>query len=348
MRAFVAASLHVLAWTAALWALLAAITCAWWPLENAQAPIRFDLPDYLDHKPSLFVGNTQNGVYELARRCPLPPKKRLILLGSSGARGFQPELLAGVSAADEVLNLSLVQSNFTQNRQLLRDLQPCLGDQGMRESAYLLIVSFGSFTSNEVRNVGGYSEYETEKLRSRLFVGAPGAVEPRVDRRWLPPLIELMRPALVARKALALAAIVPDLGAMAPDRSLQIIASHFAEIDGAADEDQRFALEQRRELDALVNEIRAAGAGLVVVEQPAQGWLRERSRAAQVAHRVLLATAQRESVPYIDLLASADDEEFHDPVHANPIGYARWGKRLASELSALQKQQPGALGALRR
>jgi hypothetical protein len=350
VRALLVALAKVIGWSALLWLLAAAATCVWWPIERPQQPIRFDLPDYLQGaSASLFVDNVENGVYEMARRCPLPRKKRLVLFGSSGSRGFQPELLANASDAEEVVNLSLVQSNFTQNRQLLHDLQPCLGADGMRSAAYVLIVSFGSFTSNAVRNIGAYSDYETEKLRSHLFAGGPGEVAPILERRWLPPLIELSRPVLAARKLVNLAenAGSAPLASLDQVRSMRLITSHFPELDGAVDEEARFALEQRDELAALASEIRGAGAALVVVEQPAQSWMRNQLHVLGVAHRVLLAFAQQHSLPYLDLSASAGDDEFHDPVHANDVGYQRWGARLADALIDLQRKQPDALGALR-
>ena len=66
-----------------------------------------------------------------------------MILGSSGSRGFWPELLQNATAAEEVLNISVIDSNFTQIRQMYRDLAACLGPEGMRRATFALAPSLG-------------------------------------------------------------------------------------------------------------------------------------------------------------------------------------------------------------
>jgi hypothetical protein len=354
---FLRALLKVMAWSALLWALLMLPTLRMWPLASGGRSLALSPPDYLQSpeeagKPALFVGEIQEAVYEIGRHCPLPPRKRLILLGGSGARGFEPELLSRATSAEEVLNLSLVLANFTQIRQVYDDLAACLGDEGMRQASFVLVPSLGSFTSNKMRFPGPYSDYETEKLRSHLFEGVPGAVMPVVGRSWLPLAIELWRPVMLARK-LAVggqarldrlrARLHPQPAAPAPDReqSLTWIAELLPQEDASA----AFAPEQTGEMERLVADIRARGSTVLLVEQPTQDWVRERSKAYADSHQTLIALAGKLALPYIDLSNTGADSEFHDGMHANAVGAKAWSERLVQALQALGRQQPEALGA---
>jgi hypothetical protein len=346
--------LKTLAWCGLIWALLILPTLAVWPLAAAR-PLSLSPPDYLGPpKPSLFVGEIQEAVYELGRHCPLPPRKRLILLGGSGARGFEPALLAGATGADEVLNVSLVLSNFTQIRQVYADLAACLGAEGMRQTTFVLVPSLGSFTSNKMRFEGPYSDYETEKLRSRLYAGVPGAVAPVVNRAWLPLAIELWRPVLLTRKLIVKAQeattrlrarLHPAPVAAGPDReqSLNWIAELLPQEDASA----AFAPEQTGQMQLLVADMHARGSAVLLVEQPTQAWVRERSKAYADSHQTLIAQAGKLGLPYIDLSTTGDDSEFHDGMHANAAGAKAWSGRLREALQALGRQEPEALGAVR-
>lgn len=348
-----------------MWLLLCLSTWPLWPPASGQDPIRLSPPEYIaDSTAPLFVGQIQEAVYKLGRHCPLPPKRRLILLGASGSRGFDPVALASASAADETLNLSVVLSNVTQIRQVFDDLQVCLGDDGMHRSSFVLILSMGNFTSNGRRNEGPYTDYETEKLRSRLFTGEPGQLRPVPGREALPIAMELWRPVLLARKlSVEVREVVweslqglPFLGSRSPamategataldsEWSLRIISGLQPELASGAP----YAPEQTQELDRLIERILESGSRVVLVEQPTQAWLRERSPAYAAAHQTLLAAASRHAVPYIDLSQSAVDEEFHDAMHANRQGTAAWSARLAQALADLQLREPLALGAAAR
>ncbi|HEY0975607.1 MAG TPA: hypothetical protein VGE57_14030 [Solimonas sp.] len=353
MNAF-RALLRVVLWITGFWLLLMALSWALWKPVDVDAPLQLSLPDYLAPSPApLFVGQIQEAVFTLARHCPLPEKRRLIVLGASGSRAYDAETLRRASSADEAVNLSVVLSNVTQITQIFHDYRDCLGAEGLRDSAIVLILSMGNFTSNEYRGSGPYSDYETEKQRSRLFAGAPGAMQPRLPRPWMPAVVELWRPVLLARKLAvevkaSLVALGHRLRGRSPPRvedldrewSLKLVASMQPEVQRG----DTYAPEQTAELEALLDEIDSAGSPVVLVAQPVQRWFREASPSFAAAQARLQQLARQRHLPLIDLTQSAADEEFHDAMHANRRGAMRWSERLAQALLDLQAELPDALG----
>ncbi|HEY0975606.1 MAG TPA: SGNH/GDSL hydrolase family protein [Solimonas sp.] len=359
------ALLKVGVWAALLWLLLMLPTYRYWPLETSAKPLHLSKVVY-EHRPySIFVSHLQEAVYKLASKCPMPPARtRLILLGGSGSQAFYPDFLGDATAADEVSNLSLPLANFTQIRQVYQDLGACLGADGLRNSTVVLIPSLMSFTRTGARRESAYSFYELEKLKTRLYRGEADAVTPRLPAPLMRVLVELWRPLIPMRGFINAVrdetaylrqslkwrlrpsgpAPLRERPALDRDLSLRLIADFLPD----AGVDRPFAEDQVAELDGLVKRIRAAGSAVVIVDQPAQAWLREAAPAFAVARQTLRRYAQANDVPYIDLTETAGDDEFFDALHATPEASAIWTRRLADALIALQATQPSALGVVAR
>jgi hypothetical protein len=359
---FLRALLKVFAWSALIWGALTAATFPTWPPNEAGRPLRLNSLDWWEvGKPSLFVNQIQELVFEIATHCPFPPRKRLVILGSSGAHAFQPELLDGATSAEEVVNFSVMLVNFSQIRQIFADFKSCSTDQGMQQTTFLLAPSLGSFVSNRVANEEGYDSYESEKVRSHLYEGPVGAMRPLVNKPWLPLVAQLWRPVLLAgelpRSSRYLGSLLksrllhrprPPQPSSQPSFDREKELTELIRLVPQKDAGETFASEQNEEVEQLIAEIRAAGSTIVMVEPPAQSWIRERSKQYSEAHTLLVGLAGRLSIPYIDLSTSGDghDEEFYDPFHANHLGAPIWSARLKAALQELDRQEPGALGVL--
>ena len=188
-------------WSAIVWLLLCLPTLHSWPLESRDAPLRLKRPIYVDPAfAPLFVSGVQETAYKLNSACPMPARNRLVLLGGSGSLSLEPEPLQQALAVEEVLNLSVILSNISQLHRVFEDLRACLGPEGIAQAHVVLVLSLGNFAKNGIRGEGPYTHYETEKLRTKLFKGKPGELRPRVARQWLPLLLQLSRPLLLARK----------------------------------------------------------------------------------------------------------------------------------------------------
>lgn len=353
--ALIPAIVRLALWIAAFWACLFVASVFLWPLESPRQPISFT-----GNPHALFVDSTQETVYELARKCPLPARKRMVVIGGSGAIAFHPDLLRDVTAADDVVTLALNFSNYAQLRQVVTDLRDCLDEPAMRQTTFVVVTTAFSFVATQTRFANPYTGYETEKLRSRLFSGSPGAVEPVVGRRLTPIAVNLWRPVLLVRK------LRLDL-----DKKLHALLHHSSRprqpaVEGAdwvnnqqlremavrmlptAPEGGTFAPEQTGQLESLIAEVRSSGGTVVVVEQPTQGWLRKDAPAHEVAHAHLQQLLKEQAVPFIDLSESAKEDEFKNPVHANARGEVIWSQRLAHALAEIQQRDPSALGPITR
>jgi hypothetical protein len=355
---FLRTLLKMLAWSALMWSLLILPTLALWPLERTSQALELSRPDYQGGPSrSIFTDEIQEAMYRIGSHCPMPTRTRLVILGSSGSRGFWPELLQGATSADEVINISVIDSNFTQIRQMYEDLAVCLGPEGLHRATFVLAPSLGSFVSDKLRFKTAYSAYEAAKLRSRLFTGSPGTVEPLMTRRWLPLAIDLWRPVILARylverlriHAQALHDRVHQLiSGAAPEPALQFnpeqVLSMITALLPPEGADDSFAAEQHAALEGLIGEIRAGGSTVLLVEPPTQAWARTRSAEIAESHQQIQDVATKLAVPHIDLYTSGGDDEFHDAWHANAKGAPLWSTRLAAALHQLGQSDPKTLG----
>ena len=333
---------RILGWTCAIYLTLWIAVTLLWPITRTDQPL-----DSLNGRESLYATPIRELVYTLPARCNAAPRKRLIILGSSAAKAYRPEILRAATNADEVDNVALDFSNITQIRQLFTDLRRCLGDETLRSSTFLFVVTYASFVDNR-RWTTDYTVYEAEKIRHGLYSGSPNELTPTFGPSLMPWAVDFLRPVfalydLKYKGRLLAGSLVRALWthpttAQLQARYRQDLAGLSATTDAAT-----FGAEQFQELDRLVSDIRATGAGLIFVEQPVDDWVRNEQRSFADYRTRIAAFRAQHSIPVIDLSASAKESEFADPLHATYENHGLWTRRLGEQLRAMP---PSALGAL--
>ncbi|HVT36237.1 MAG TPA: hypothetical protein VHE37_11660, partial [Nevskiaceae bacterium] len=340
------ALLSLFGWFAVIWAALIAATLPRWPLEARDAPVQLHVQGDSSMATGIFLNTIEETGYELARRCPLAPKKRLVLLGGSGARAYRPQYFEHVTAADEVLLLSMNFSNFSQLRQIADDLLACLDRSTAEQTAVVIIPTAYSFTTTQTRFDGPYTIYEVEKRRNRLFAGPPGQVRPIVPRALAPLAVELWRPVLLGRYVVqrisarihaqfkpAMTAERRDAHQQWEDEAMRAELPRLLPLPVAG---EPYAPEQAGELRRLIEDLQQAHVHVVLAQQPTQQWLREFSPAYPATQQVLRDVAAEYRVPYIDQSGTGADAEFDGPLHALRTAEPLWAARLAEALKQLQ------------
>ncbi len=334
---------RILGWTAAIYLTLWIAATLLWPITRTDQPL-----DSLNGRKSLYATPVRELVYSLPARCGAAPRKRLIILGSSAAKAYRPEILRATTNADEVDNLALDFSNITQISQLFADLRRCLGEEALRSSTFLFVITYISFVENPPWFTD-YTVYESEKIRHGLYSGSPKALTPAFGPSLMPWAIDALRPVfalydlrykgrLLAGRLIRALWTHPSPAALQAEyrRSLEQVVAE--KTDGAT-----FGDEQFRELDHLVSDIRASGAGLIFVEEPVESWVRHHGRVFAGYRTQMASFCAQHSIPVIDLAASAGDGEFADDLHASYSYRVLWTRRLAEQLREIP---PNALGAL--
>jgi hypothetical protein len=334
---------RILAWTAGIYVTLWILATLLLPITRADQPL-----DSLNGKKSIYATPVRELIYSLPAHCNTAPRKRLIILGSSAAKAYRPAVLRAATDADEVDNLALDFSNITQIRELFADLRRCFGEEALRSTTFLFVTTYILFAENS-RWTTDYTVYESEKIRHGLYSGGPNALTPAFRPSLMPWAIDALRPVfalydlkykgrLLAGR-LARAQWTHPSSAELQAKYRQTLGKMMAgTTDGA-----RFGEEQFRELDRLVSDIRASGAGLVFVEQPVESWARHHGREFADYRTRMASFSAQHSIPVIDLAASAGDGEFSDDLHAIYSYHVLWTDRLAQQLREIP---PNALGAL--
>ncbi len=330
---------RVVAWSIGTYLALWIAATLLWPITPTNQPL-----DSLNGQKTLYRDPIREVVYSLPMRCDATPKRRLIVLGSSAAKSYRPEILRAAVNADEVDNLALDYSNVTQIRQLFTDLKSCFGKKAMRSTTILFITTYILYGESSRCYPSGYTVYEAEKIRHGLYSGKPNALKPTFDPTLMPWVIDFLRPVFALYRAkydLTWVELKIEWewdhlgdGQMTPEQRQVNNLQHLEAWVPEEDDGDNFGSEQFQELDSLVSDINGSGAGLVFVEEPVEGWLRRRAR-SYVSYRVRMAAFTEErSIRVIDLSSSAKDSEFVDLLHPKSNQMAQWTERLAAELRA--------------
>jgi len=332
-------AVRILAWTIGIYLALWIVVTLLWPITPTNQPL-----DSLNGQKTLYRDPVREIVYSLPMRCDAAPKRRLIVLGSSAAKSYRPELLRAAANADEVDNLALDYSNVTQIHELFTDLKFCFGKEALRSTTILFITTYILYGETGRCYPSGYTVYEAEKIRHGLYSGKPNALIPTFGPTIMPWMIDFLRPVFALYRAkYDLSWIETKVewewdhlgdGSMTPEQRQVNNLRHLEAWVPEESDSENFGSEQFRELDSLVSDIKSTGAGLVFVEEPVEAWLRRRARSyASYRTRMASFTEQR-SIRVIDLSSSAKDSEFVDLLHPANDEMAMWTERLATELRA--------------
>jgi hypothetical protein len=277
-------------------------------------------------------------------RCNAAPKRRLIILGSSAAKSYRPEILRAAANAEEVDNLALDYSNVTQIRQLFSDLESCFGHDALRSSTILFITTYILYGDSSRCYPGGYTVYEAEKIRHGLYSGPPNALKPTFGPTLMPWAIEFLRPVFalyIAKYDLSWVELKAEWewnhlfdGQITFDERRANNLRHLEAWVPEDNDSENFGSEQFHELDSLVSDINRSGARLIFVEEPVEAWLRRRARSYSSYRSRMASFTEQRSIRVIDLSNSARDSEFVDLLHPTNDEMAQWTERLAAELRA--------------
>ena len=131
-------------------------------------------------------------VYSLPQAfATIVPRKRLIILGSSGALAYRPEILLDATDAEEVDNVATNHANITQMREVFADVKACLGARALSSTTILLITSYIIYFDTSQVWSAGYTIYELEKMRHGLYSGSPRALRPTFGPALMPWVIDI-------------------------------------------------------------------------------------------------------------------------------------------------------------
>lgn len=325
------AAMRITGWAIGIYLTLWVAAYLLWPLVPPDQPL-----DGLNGNSGLYGDNVREIVYSLPERCNASPRRRLIILGGSSATAYRPEILRTATDADEVDNLALNSSNISQIHQLVTDVIHCFGRETMRSSTFLVITGYFLFVDNSQRWNTGFTVYEGEKVRFGLYSGSPNALVPTFGTALMPWAVDALRPVFAFSRLKALSSrLMFSLVKRVWIRPTVEKAYHktIERVFPKTVNGTTFGVEQFQELDRLVSDIRASGAGLIFVEQPIETFDRRSQIYASYASRMALFTANHR-IPVIDLTTSANDSEFADPYHGADGSFAVWTQRLASKLRA--------------
>ena len=277
-------------------------------------------------------------VYSLPAFCEnAKGQKNLLIVGGSTANGYEPDVLARSVPGWTVSRVALDFGNITQMRQSVEMLRDCLGPEAMRNTRIGLAVSDVSFAPNKRRFPTPYTMLELEQRRHGLFAGAPGQLQPVVAWPDMGVVVSAIRPVFV------LHALVTDVsdGFTELRKKIGKIRSNAApptaaqaeaeELRGAAELIGQSLDEQRGELARLLDEIRAAGSDMFLIQVPERGFVRERSPQYSLFNTTLRDFARDRNV--VLLSHPADDSELRDGVHATRNGAVLWSERLGPQLA---------------
>jgi hypothetical protein len=283
------------------------------------------------------------------------PHDRLLVLGASNAMvGFKPAELAPLVPGREVHNLSVGGSNITQVGQVAELVREVQSPPARARDVYVLGLWYGIFASNQARwhtpdREAGDTDLDIERYRYGFFrrtESGPRAVVPAellgTAALLVHPFLALdqttRRVAEIARgrlpgKATKLtdaqrnARVVSESERRTMHRFWRRYMGDVEELDEAA----------WRELSRVIDEIRAGGARVVLVDLPIPRWHREGSLlAADYRRRFDAMAPSLEARPGVQVvsLANADgDDDFSDEVHPKPRVTAHWARSLADALS---------------
>jgi hypothetical protein len=327
--------------TLAAAATLTAYAVLWLVAGLWDTPARASAIDTPQGDDDLYSTPLREFVYRLPAFCaPARTQRNLIFIGGSVARAYRPEIIAPMVSGWTVSDVSLDFANMTEIRQALTLMRDCIGLGGLRDSTIVLAINFLQFSPNSRIWKTPYTYLELDLLRHGLFDGEQGAVAPVLSWRWLPFAVSAMRPVLAAyglayRINLDLEDVLLHWagarGRPDPDHAQEIrgLITHF---DGTG----RHALqEQIAELDRFTTDVRAAGARLIILDMPVQGWLRDSMPQFHTYRNWIADYAQRHGTPYIDHAFAGTDDDFRDGFHANAAGERHWSALAAGALEPL-------------
>lgn len=342
----VRASTRIVMWTGGIYCALWIGVTLLWPVTRADQPI-----DSFRGDRSLYATPVREVVYSLPKHCNDSAKKRLIILGSSAALAYRPEILLDATDAEEVDNIATNHANITQIREVFADVKACLGARALSSTTILLITTYIIYFDDSQVWTTGYTIYELEKMRHGLYSGSPRALTPTFGPALMPWVIDILRPVYALYLARYRSSeVAQNLAEKTGDylkgfsRSVDDVRTrYFQRLEQFRPEEATFGTRQFQELDGLVADIKSSGAGLIFVEEPVQEWLRLRSRSFRKYRIRMAAFTAKNAIPVIDLSASANDPEFRDALHATDGNMALWTRRLAERL---REMPPSALGGL--
>lgn len=318
-----------------LYGLLWAATAAW------DTPVRASMIDSPQGHMDLYSRPVREFGYRLPAFCAAAREDRkLVFIGGSVAQAYRPDIIGRSLPGWSVSDISLDNANITEMRQAFRLMRDCLGEDGLPRSMIVLAINFLQFVPNRQSWQTPYTYLELDLLRHGLFDGPQGAVSPVLPWRWLPATVSVMRPVLAAygisyRFSVELEDFLhrrfgvrglPDPGHV---RQLQDMIRKF---DGT---DPSILAEQASELDALLAEIRAAGAEAIILDMPFEGWLRDGMPQFATYRHWMTDYVKRTGVRYIDHVYRGNDGEFRDGYHALPHAEARWSALAAEALRGM-------------
>ena len=286
--------------------------------------------------------------------------KLLFIGGSQVGFGFRPEDLEVLFPDYEVHNLSLPVSNITEMIQVVSSIRDVLPRSVyLEKSAFVIGVWYGSFYVNKSLWPKGYTYFQRESERCRLFKVHGLSVEPLFSPETRFLLVHLMRPyfwcssvvikvrALLGRSG-AYGRVKAFIHDLRQNRRFDwtLLWRECPVVDQAYKEAaiRQYALagspegilyeEQFLEFTRLRNLVTSTGARMVIVNLPVPPWhMRRAPLYWDYVRRVpseLFVEPKSGVVDYIDLSNIFDFESFCDSTHPTRRAASIWSARLAA------------------
>lgn len=287
---------------------------------------------------------------------------KILILGASNAVvGLKQDQLQQLVGGAEVNNLSVGGSNVTQLRQIVELVHEVQSTEARHHNTFVLSLWYGLFADDSRRwntptRHAGDTDIDIERYRYGFFRRTEAGPIAVLPPQWLDIGVLLIHPHLVIDK------VVRDMTKtvrrmMTGDTPVLSDAQRNAMVVSEQDKHRylafwegymgssRLAEDQFQALEALIEQIIAAGGSVIVADLPLPSWHAQRSpyyaEYRQRIQRLFNALDTHAGVSVLQVKAEGADDDFSDEVHPKPRVTRRWAQQLAMALN--KKTDPNSL-----
>ena len=299
-----------------------------------------DIHIYRDYPRSIYANTINFAVYDLDKLDNYP--YQVIILGASPpGRCFQTDQLMDGLKGYRVHNLAIMGANITETEEMLDLVQARVDVRKMKSAVFVLGEQFVSFIDNQRKFYGDLTNIEQEELRHHLYVLRDGKVVPVFHGSVMAAALFLVRPFVwiyslkfdlfdgLEEARVRLAGLSDPLGGKASPQ--QAKTYRLLEFEGKGPTDNEFD-----QLGKIIDRLHATGATVVYVDMPVISYYRKDFPFYQEYRRKIKATiAAHPAARYLDLTASAPDDQFGDDTHAKPEFYGLWTSKILKYLQTV-------------
>ncbi|MEX3999164.1 hypothetical protein AB4Y38_09735 [Paraburkholderia sp. EG285A] len=349
MKILLTAGLRLLAACLVLYALLVAVTLLAFPLPGRGMPFN-------TASAGSTVFETEAKYFVMNRAAFSAPGTHVVFLGASNTVGGFPVSLTQAQLPDAVVsNAALSGSNLTQIHEAFQLTRRAIKPKDRAHTVYVIGLWYGLFDDDSLHwpHVSGQPQQtaiDTELYRYHFYRRAAHGPVPVVPEHLIPmvtigiyPVIALEKIVRVVTEPVREAYLGAQPGRTDQERD-EYVASALDKHEETAYWRTFFPagvvdVHQFAVLDSLVNEARADGSAVVLVNLPIPAWHSAAvSYDADYQARLHALIARHEGDPLFSTISMRDmnsDSWFCDEVHPKPHIIPLWVRRIAAPVNAV-------------